>query len=210
MQSHYPGRISLFTAEVPSERKSREQLVASMDGVFCVTIKKKTLLEVFALIGEDYKEIITGAMRIKSEYCDCIIRGTGKIIAGTHVGEKVVMYPCIHSERSILPERITLFVEGLRPRFAISTIRWRLSWLARCLHPWSPKGSGLNTRSKRHRNYWSPGSDACAGLSAEFNFPVFATPMTSYTFIGSRLPFAWIVPEVLFLIYRLPDGRLLH
>lgn len=95
IQSHYPGRISLFTAEVPSERKSREQLAASMDGVFCVTIKKKTLQEVFALIGEDYKEIITGAMRIKSDIVIVLLGEQGRLLLEPMSGKKwfVPLYP---------------------------------------------------------------------------------------------------------------------
>jgi sugar/nucleoside kinase (ribokinase family) len=95
MQSHYPGRISQFTAEVPSERKSREQLAASMVSSFCVTIKKKALLEMFALDGEDYREIITGALQIGSDIVIVLLGEQGRLVLESKSKKKwfVPLYP---------------------------------------------------------------------------------------------------------------------
>jgi sugar/nucleoside kinase (ribokinase family) len=95
MQSKYPGLVSLFVTDVPDQRRGKDMLLASLNSVFCVFIKKTAMRDLFSLDSTDYESLQKHATQIKSEYVVVLLGEQGRILLDTRSNKKwfIPLYP---------------------------------------------------------------------------------------------------------------------
>ncbi len=95
MQSQYPGQVSLYVTDVPEDRRGKDMLLAALNSVLCVYIKKNTVRDLFSLDSTDHETLQKHAAQLKSEYVVVLLGEQGRILLETRSNKKwfVPLYP---------------------------------------------------------------------------------------------------------------------